>query len=501
MRILRWLALVPLLVVLAVPVVAGGGDGAYAAGETCTTAFGGGGSGGGELFDRTMVDPCAAAVLVIRPSPALPGEDVTLDASQSEAGEDGPIVGYSWDFGDGTRAGPSPESSVTHRYARGRYVATVTVELASEATMSDSATVVVSEPPVAALSAPSGVLRPGVAYEFDASGSVAPGGSITAYEWDFGDGTRVVTREPVVQHVFARDGASTEVSVQVVNDLDLTSEPATAAVVVANQLPLVQLIVTPATVQVGGQVTLDATGSIDPDGEIAEYRWDLDDNGVCETSTGLTPTKVVSGFPNPGPRVLWACVVDDSGAVAKKWVTVTVVAPSGGGGSGGVGGGASGGGNGSGGSGGGKGGAGGGSNGGGAGRSGGGAGASGGAEAFAVGLRGAAIQRLRAVLSRGVALSATANRPAKGTLSVLVSARDAKRLRLPGRRGKRPVVIGTARLSLRAGRATKPRIKLKPAVARALKRARPSSLRVTIRGSLSSSDSRVSLVRVVLLRR
>ncbi len=119
---------------------------------------------------------------------------------------------------------------------------------------------------------------------------------------------------------------------------------------------------------------------------------------------------------------------------------------------------------------------------------------------FAVGLSGAAIQRLTAALTRGVALSATANRSAAGTLALNVGARDAKKLKLPGRRGKRPVTIGTLKLSLRPGRTAKPAIKLKPAVARALRRAKPRTLRVTIRGSLTAGPDRAAVVRVVLLR-
>lgn len=497
MRLALRLLMASVLAALALPAFLLGG--ARAEGETCVTVFVGDGSGG-EPFDRTAVDPCAEAVLRVTPNPARPDVDtVTLDASESFLGEER-VVSYRWSFGDSTTdVTDAATPSIARRYARGAYMVSVTIELESGATMSDAALLLVSELPVAVLDGPTGTLRPNVAYEFDASGSTAPGGSIDAYEWDFGDGTTVTTSEPVVQHVFARDGASTQVAVRVVNDLGLASEWATLPVTVANQLPVVTLVATPSTVEIGQKLTLDASDSSDPDGEIVEYRWDLDANGSFETSTGTTPTVLAGGYPNPGPLWLRVRVIDDSGGKTDAGALVTVLSPPGGGAGGGdASGGEAGGGSG------GPAGSDGGSGAGGGRRVGGGSGASGGGaggERFAVGLSGAAIQRLRAVLARGVALSATANRAAAGSLSLLVSARDARRLRLPGRRGRRPVVIGTARLALAAGRTVKPRVKLKRAVARALRRSRPTSLRVTVRGTVAASGERVALARVVLVRR
>jgi hypothetical protein len=40
----------------------------------------------------------------------------------------------------------------------------------------------------------------------------------------------------------------------------------------------------------GQTITLDASGSKDPDGTIVSYLWDLDGNGSMETSSGASPT-------------------------------------------------------------------------------------------------------------------------------------------------------------------------------------------------------------------
>jgi hypothetical protein len=493
----RSLALPAVLLALLALLLATGGARAT---ETCTTAIGGG------LPDRPTDAPftgttCAAAVLVVSPNPAAPGAVVTLDGSQSVGGDIGDeIARYDWTFGDGgSNQTLAPISSVTHTYARGQYSPSLTIANADSLPL-DGKTVqlIVGRPPVASLSAPSGTLRPGIAYGFDASGSSSPdlglGGSVVRYDWDWGDGTTSPNGGPTPMHTFATD-ATADVTVTVVDDLGLHAS-ATRTVTVLNQLPLVQLIAAPATVQVGQPLSLDASGTSDPDGTIAEYRWDLDANGTFERSTGTTPTVTTGGYPNPGPIVLRVQALDDNDGSSVKGVTVTVARPpssGGGGGSGGSGGGS---GSGSGGSGTRSG-----SSGDATGGGSGGSGASGSTrDPFAVGLSGAAIQRLTAALRRGIGLQAVANRAASGTLTLSVSAADAKKLRLPGRKGKRPVAIGTLRLALRAGRTAKPAIRLTSAAARALRHAKPSMLRVTIRGSLVAGTDSAAVVRVVLLR-
>lgn len=455
------------------------------AAETCTTAVG---PIREYAFDAPLDASCAAAVLIVSPNPAAPGAIVTLDGSPSVGGDVGSeqISRYEWTFGDGAfDQTDAPDASVTHAYARGAY--TVGLQIVSAGGPLDSTTVdlIVSDPPVAALDVPGGVLRPGVDYAFDASASSAPGGSIARYDWDWGDGTRTLDGGPTPVHRFVRESATTQVTVTVVNDLGL-SDSESVTVPVSNQLPLVQLIATPATVQVGEQLRLDATGSSDPDGAIAEYRWDLDTNGSFETSTGTTPSVTAGGYPNPGPIVLRVKVVDDSAGASVKGVTVTIARPvatddgdSGGGATGGSGSGGSGTGS--------------------SGGSGSGGSTTGTAERFSVTLGGNAVQRLTGALRRGIGLQALANRAAGGRLIATVSARDAKLLRLP-RKGSRPVAVGTVQLALTAGRTAKPSIKLTARAARALRHAHPSLLRVTIRGRIAAATASAAVVRVVLLR-
>lgn len=482
-----------MLVALAASVLALAPATAGAAGCSETTAF------PGVQFDRPFAVGCATAELVATPNPvdpAAPDPSVLFDGSGSvgEEGTEDEIDHYVWTYGDGIveeTAGPT----VSHTYAaRGRYVATLTIEDADdvELAMSPTVEVVVSALPTAALAPVSGTLRPGVLYTFDAGGSAAPGGTIDHYNWSWGDGTTSQTAGPVAQHAFADDGASTAVTVTVVNDVELASTPASQPIVVDNVDPVVQLAATPGSVGIGEKLTLSAAGSHDPDGAIAEYRWDLNGDGVYERSTGTTPAASAGGFPNPGTISLGVKVVDDSGDSTVKRVSIGVTGSGGAiGDDDGVGGGGS---DGTG-SGGGK-----------KGR-----GSTGGAdigpavglpggEGFAIGLSGSVVQRLGAALKRGIGLRASANRTARGKLTLTVSARDAKALKLSGRRGRKPVAIGTLRISVPAGRSAAAKVKLTRGAARALRHASPRTLRITVTGALSAGPARASAARVVLVR-
>lgn len=509
MRLARRLALpAALCALLAAVALLPAGAGAS---ETCTTLVGGHQTerptAGGLLGADAPLSgtTCAAAVLSLSPLPVLPGATVTLDGSQSVGGDTGSgIAHYQWDYGDGSsiELTDPPVAAVTHPYARGPHTATLTILDNLNAVLdATSVPFVADTPPVAALGAPGGTLRPGVLYDFDASGTnhdPDPAASIVRYDWDWGDGTPPQPNGgPALQHRFAAEGTF-EITVTAYDDLGV-SDTATADVTVANVLPLVQLIATPSTVQVGQQLTLDASGSSDPDGSVVRYCWDLNATNAYATCTGLTASVTAGPYPNPGLLTLRVKVYDDSGGTSVKGVNVTIASPpaSGGGSGSGTGGGSGSGGAGSGGSG-----SGGATGSGGSDASGGGGGSGGTStgDPFAVGLSGAAIQQLKAALRHGIGLQAVANRAASGRLALTVTARDAKQLRLPGRKGARPVTIGTLRLSLAAGRTAKPAIKLTAAAARALRRAKPRTLRVTIRGSLAAGGATAAVVRVVLLR-
>ena len=124
-------------------------------------------------------------------SPTSPreGDAVLFDGSGSS--DDGSIASFGWNFGDGSSGGGSRQ---THRYQlAGTYnvVLTVTDDRGSSASTTPAPiTVVASADPVASFAISPTEPSVGQAVHLNASASTAaPGRSITAYAWDFGDGS------------------------------------------------------------------------------------------------------------------------------------------------------------------------------------------------------------------------------------------------------------------------------------------------------------------------
>jgi len=138
------------------------------------------------------------------PSSGAPPLTVTFDGSSSYD-PNGTVVSYSWTFGDGASGSGQ---IVTHTYnTRGTFAATLTVTDNDGETGSASRSIEVAgenEPPIAEFScSPTSGLYP-LSVTFDASASRDPDGSISQYQWDFGDGQTASGR--VVTHLYTRAG-------------------------------------------------------------------------------------------------------------------------------------------------------------------------------------------------------------------------------------------------------------------------------------------------------
>jgi len=138
------------------------------------------------------------------PSSGAPPLTVTFDGSASYD-PNGSVVSYSWNFGDG---GSGSGQIVTHTYnTRGTFTATLTVTDNDGNTGSASRSIEVAgvnEPPIAEFScSPTSGLYP-LSVTFNASASRDPDGSISQYQWDFGDGH--TTRGRIVTHLYTRAG-------------------------------------------------------------------------------------------------------------------------------------------------------------------------------------------------------------------------------------------------------------------------------------------------------
>jgi PKD repeat protein len=150
---------------------------------------------------------------------------VSLDASSS-SDADGSVVSYLWDWeGDGQVDSETSSGVVARTFAAGVHrPSVVAVDDDGVASSPVAVEVRASNPPVASATAPSKA-RSGEPVAFDASASYDPDGSIVAYEWNFGDGSPVVTTtRPTVTHAYvARRAAVLGWSVRVVDDADVVA--------------------------------------------------------------------------------------------------------------------------------------------------------------------------------------------------------------------------------------------------------------------------------------
>jgi len=154
---------------------------------------------------------------------------ITFDGSES-SDIDGTITSYSWDFGE--EYGHTGQGlSVSHTYTSiGTYTVTLTVTDNDGATDNNTTTVTVSlnNPPTADAGGPySGVVN--FQITFDGSGSNDSDGSITLYEWDFGDnnsGTNMSTT-----HVYTAIGTY-NVTLTVTDNNGATAENTTFVTII-----------------------------------------------------------------------------------------------------------------------------------------------------------------------------------------------------------------------------------------------------------------------------
>ena len=143
--------------------------------------------------------------------------------------------------------------------------------------------------------------------QFDGSASSDPDGTITAYDWTFGDGNVGTGESPV--HTYATDGTY-DVSLVVTDDDSDSSAPSvtTASIEPAPQDPVADPN-GPYNGVEGIAVAFDGSGSFDPDGgNITQYFWDFDDGNL---GTGVAPSHT---YANPGTYTVKLIVEDDEGA-------------------------------------------------------------------------------------------------------------------------------------------------------------------------------------------
>jgi alpha-tubulin suppressor-like RCC1 family protein/chitodextrinase len=285
------------------------------------------GAGTATITARSTVDPTrtAAATVGVEALEAAftvtPGSGDTTTAFTLHAGASvGDITSYAWDLGDGTIGSGI---TATHTYGlAGSYVAELTVTSTSGATARTTRAIEVVEaggnlPPTAAFTAAPLIGNPGAITSFDASTSSDPDGDVVAWEWDLGDGTLASGQS--IDHVYTVSGSYTVVLT--VTDDDGATASATEQIHV-NHPPIAAFSVSPGAGVAPLEVTVNASGASDLDGQIQRFAWDFGDGTTVEDG-GVLETHV---YTEPGTYDVVLTVEDDGGLTDSTDRTVTVEA-------------------------------------------------------------------------------------------------------------------------------------------------------------------------------
>lgn len=234
----------------------------------------------------------------------------TFDGTASTAPSGRTIASYAWDFGDGTT---KSGSTAEHTYAKpGTYSVTLTVTdsagLASATTKAVTATAP-HQAPVAAFTAD----LSGLTAAFDASATTVSGAaSISAYSWDFGDGS--TSDLPAPSHTYAAAGTYTA-TLTVSDSLGATSAPVTQQVVATHAAPVASFT----TSTNGLSASVDATASSASDSATLSYSWNWGDGSPAGSGSTVT-----HDYSAAGVYTVTLTVTDSLGSSSMKTATVAV---------------------------------------------------------------------------------------------------------------------------------------------------------------------------------
>ncbi len=287
------------------------------------------------------------------------GKPVTLDGSGSYDPEDQPLS-YQWRRSGGTLyPSLSSDTEVSPTFTApnnsGYVEFTLTVTDNGGKTDSETVRVTVQSPtpanilPDADASADSTSVSPGATVILDGAGSSDPDGAIAAYAWEQTDATgKTVTLSDAtaVNPTFtAPEVTKTTMLVftLMVTDNDGAIDTAMVEITVnkpvENQAPTAVAAADQTSVSPGATVTLDGSGSSDPDGAVAAFAWEQTDT-TGKTVTLSNPAAAKPTFTAPDVTetitlVFTLTVADNTGDTAVDTVRITVNKPSSSGGGGG----------------------------------------------------------------------------------------------------------------------------------------------------------------------
>ena len=308
------------------------------------------------------VTPSARPVANAGPDQTVISEaPVTLDGRASTAASGRTIASYFWERTSGSGGSVTLSSTsevqptfmadtlssgaagVTHEFTL-----TVTDSLGETNTDTVTVTVTPSARPVANAGPDQTVISEAPVTLDGRASTAASGRTIASYFWErtSGSGGSVtLSSTSEVQPTFMADtlssgaaGVTHEFTLTVTDSLGETNTDTVTVTVTAPNIAPVANAGSDQTVQSGGRVILDGSGSLDNDGTIEHYSWRLISGGSSShdyTNGGSGYSTIRSDIPvetvSPGAAdvtlVFELTVTDDDGATSTDTVTITVESP------------------------------------------------------------------------------------------------------------------------------------------------------------------------------
>ncbi|MBP1986773.1 PKD domain-containing protein [Halolamina salifodinae] len=165
----------------------------------------------------------------------------------------------------------------------------------------------------------------GESFTIDASSSSDPDGDSLTYEYKVGSGSYTSMDGSSTTLSFS-DAGTNNITVRV-TDAHGATDTTTVAVTV-NAPPTISLAgTTSRSIQVGDTISIDASGTTDPEGDAVTYNYyrDTDSDSTLEqVASAAGATYTTASFDSSGTFDVRVDAVDSKGAVSSKTVTVTV---------------------------------------------------------------------------------------------------------------------------------------------------------------------------------
>ncbi len=245
-------------------------------------------------------------------------ETVTFDSTSVDP--DGTIATYAWELdGDGDFNDHSGSTATLVFPQSGTYTISLKViDNDGDSSVKSKDVVVANRPPVSDFEFSPAAPQKNQTVDFT-SLAVDPENRIQSLEWDLdNDNAFDDAFGATAQTSFGSPGSKT-VRLKV-TDRDGATHTATKTLSVENLAPTASFVVSPELPLSLTRVTFTST-STDPDGTIADVRWDTDNDGAFDDGSDIEASRV---FTSAGTKTVRLRVTDDDGKVVTTSLTVPV---------------------------------------------------------------------------------------------------------------------------------------------------------------------------------